>query len=60
VNVLVVLGLAALAVGAAGPLRTALQIGMDEHFQVIKSLLWAKGLSLYGQVWNDQPPLHTV
>jgi 4-amino-4-deoxy-L-arabinose transferase-like glycosyltransferase len=60
VNVLVVLGLAALAVGAAGPLRTALEIGMDEHFEVIKGLLWAKGFSLYAQVWNDQPPLHTV
>lgn len=33
---------------------------MDEHYEVSKGLLWAKGLSLYHQVWNDQPPLHTV
>jgi 4-amino-4-deoxy-L-arabinose transferase-like glycosyltransferase len=59
-NVWVVLGLAALAAGAAGPLQSALQIGMDEHFEVIKGLVWAKGFSLFAQVWNDQPPLHTV
>lgn len=57
---LLVLGLLALVVASAGPVRTAVEIGVDEHYEVIKGLLWAKGFSLYGQVWNDQPPLHTV
>jgi 4-amino-4-deoxy-L-arabinose transferase-like glycosyltransferase len=56
----VLLGLAALAAGTAGPVRTAVEIGMDEHAEVIKGLVWAKGFSLFAQVWNDQPPLHTV
>ncbi len=60
VATLVVLLLAALAAGTAEPVLTAVEIGMDEHYEVIKGLLWAKGFSLYHQVWNDQPPLYTV
>jgi hypothetical protein len=41
------------------PLRTAVQIGADEGFEVAKATLWLKGHQLYGEVWNDQPPLHT-
>lgn len=37
-----------------------IQIGPDEHFEVNKSLLWAKGYPLYTRIWNDQPPLYTV
>lgn len=59
------------AVGAAGmlaglaaalwrPLGEAVQIGGDEHFEVTKALLWARGHALYDEVWNDQPPLHTA
>ncbi len=56
----VVLGLAALAARSTGSLRTAVEIGMDERYEVTKGLFWAKGFSLYRQVWNDQPPLYTV
>ena len=38
----------------------AVEIGCDEHYEVSKGFLWAKGHSLYSEVWNDQPPLHTV
>ncbi|HEV2395229.1 MAG TPA: glycosyltransferase family 39 protein [Verrucomicrobiae bacterium] len=44
----------------AGPLHSAIQIGGDEFFEVNKGLLWAKGFRLYKEVWNDQPPLHTI
>jgi hypothetical protein len=41
------------------PLRTSVQIGGDEGFELAKAVLWTKGYKLYEQVWNDQPPLHT-
>jgi hypothetical protein len=41
------------------PLRTAVQVGGDEGFELAKATLWLKGYKLYEQVWNDQPPLHT-
>jgi hypothetical protein len=56
----VIFVLAVLAGATAGAVRTAVEVGMDEHYEVVKGLLWAKGFSLYGQAWNDQPPLHTV
>jgi 4-amino-4-deoxy-L-arabinose transferase-like glycosyltransferase len=56
----VVLGLAALAIASSGPVSTAAEVGIAEHYEVTKALLWAKGFSLYSQVWNDQPPLHTL
>lgn len=40
-------------------LRSAIQIGPDEYFEVTKAALWAKGYVLYERVWNDQLPLHT-
>jgi hypothetical protein len=52
---LIMLSLASLA-----PIRSAVQIGADEYFEVTKGFLWAKGYSLYDKVWNDQLPLHTV
>ncbi|HSU57229.1 MAG TPA: glycosyltransferase family 39 protein, partial [Candidatus Dormibacteraeota bacterium] len=42
------------------PLRTAIQIGGDEGFELAKATLCLKGHSLYTEVWNDQPPLHTL
>jgi hypothetical protein len=57
---LLALGLVALVMAIAEPVGTAIQIGPDEHYEVIKGLLCAKGFLLYRQVWNDQPPLHTV
>src|SRR6266508_1807509 len=41
------------------PLRTAVQIGADEGFELAKATLCLKGYRLYAEVWNDQPPLHT-
>lgn len=41
------------------PLRTGVQIGADEGFELAKVTLCAHGHSLYSEVWNDQPPLHT-
>jgi 4-amino-4-deoxy-L-arabinose transferase-like glycosyltransferase len=41
------------------PLRTALQIGGDEGFELAKATLCLKGYHLYTDIWNDQPPLHT-
>lgn len=41
------------------PLRSAVQIGADEGFEVAKATLCLHGHRLYSEVWNDQPPLHT-
>jgi 4-amino-4-deoxy-L-arabinose transferase-like glycosyltransferase len=41
------------------PLRTVVQIGADEGFELAKATLCLKGHNLYTEVWNDQPPLHT-
>lgn len=41
------------------PLKTAVQIGADEGFEMAKATLWLSGHHLYTEVWNDQPPLHT-
>ncbi len=41
------------------PLRTAVEIGADEGFELGKATLCLNGYKLYSQVWNDQPPLHT-
>src|SRR5437660_12932548 len=41
------------------PLRTAVQIGADEGFELAKATLCVHGHQLYSEVWNDQPPLHT-
>lgn len=49
-----------LALTTAETVRSAIQIGGDEPFEVTKGLLWAKGYPLYKQIWNDQPPLYTV
>jgi len=41
------------------PLRTVIQIGADEGFELAKATLCLQGSKLYTDVWNDQPPLHT-
>jgi Ca2+/Na+ antiporter len=41
------------------PMRTAVQIGADEGFELAKATLCVHGQRLYTDVWNDQPPLHT-
>lgn len=42
------------------PLGSAIEYGADEGFELIKALMVSKGFSLYGEIWNDQPPLHTL
>ena len=42
------------------PLRTAFRIGADEAFEFTKGRLYGDGHRLYSEVWNDQPPLHTM
>lgn len=41
------------------PMRTALEFGGDEGYELMKALLVSRGHPLYLEVWNDQPPLHT-
>jgi hypothetical protein len=40
-------------------LRTALECGANEGYELMKALLVSQGNPLYGEFWNDQPPLHT-
>jgi hypothetical protein len=56
---LVVLVLSFLIIECFVPMRTAVQIGADEGFELAKATLCVKGHHLYTEVWNDQPPLHT-
>ena len=42
------------------PLRTALELAGDEGTELIKGYMCSKGFSLYTQIWNDQPPVHTM
>lgn len=41
-------------------LMSDFELDTDEGFNVIKAWLYAQGFPLYGQMWNDQPPLYTV
>jgi 4-amino-4-deoxy-L-arabinose transferase-like glycosyltransferase len=47
------------ALQAFFPMRTAVQIGADEGFELTKATLCLRGHKLYTEIWNDQPPLHT-
>lgn len=60
IAVLVIWAFALLLVKGHQSLGSALEIGSDEHYEVTKALLWVRGLSLYANVWSDQPPLYTV
>ncbi|HWV99159.1 MAG TPA: glycosyltransferase family 39 protein [Candidatus Acidoferrum sp.] len=40
-------------------LGSALRLGDDEGYEVIKGLLCSKGYHLYTDIWNDQPPVST-
>lgn len=42
------------------PIRTAIQLGADEGFEVGKATELLHGFKLYAEVWNDHPPLHTL
>ncbi|HWW01835.1 MAG TPA: glycosyltransferase family 39 protein [Candidatus Acidoferrum sp.] len=40
-------------------LGSALRIGDDEGYEVIKGVMCSKGYHLYTDMWNDQPPVST-
>ena len=42
------------------PLGHVVQVGADEGFELAKATLCLRGYSLHADVWNDQPPLHTL
>ncbi len=58
--VLATIGLICVVVSNSETLNSALAINGDEGFEVTKAALWMNGFQLYDQVWNNQPPLHTV
>lgn len=41
------------------PLASRIEFGGDEGYELQKALLMNRGWTLYREVWNDQPPLHT-
>lgn len=52
------LGFGLMLVGGT-PWSSAFQFGMDEGYELMKGWLVSRGHALYGDFWNDQPPLHT-
>src|SRR5690348_8838248 len=42
-----------------GPVHSAVELGVDEHYELNKALLWSRGCPLYDRIWSDQPPLYT-
>ena len=40
------------------PLGTALEIGGDEGYELMKGFLCSKGFAMYKDIWCDQPPLY--
>ena len=42
------------------PLKEAFEFGGDEGDELIKGLMCGRGFRLYTEVWNYQPPLHTL
>lgn len=48
------------AIAACLPLGTIVEIGGDEGFELLKAFLCYKGYVLYSEIWNDQPPAHTL
>jgi hypothetical protein len=41
-------------------MESVTRIGADEGFELAKATLVSKGHQFYSEVWNDQPPLHTL
>lgn len=48
-----------LAILAWCPLAARIEFGGDEGYELQKAFLLRRGLVLYCDVWNDQPPLHS-
>lgn len=42
------------------PIGQSVEFDTDEGINLIKALLYSNGLSLYEEIWSDQPPLLTV
>ncbi|MBX3745255.1 MAG: glycosyltransferase family 39 protein [Verrucomicrobiae bacterium] len=49
-----------LVLGCFVPLGATFQFWPDEGYELMKALLVSRGHTLYSEIWNDQPPLHTV
>ncbi len=42
------------------PIASRIQFGGDEGYELQKALMMRRGFDIYGNFWNDQPPLHTA
>lgn len=49
----------ALAILVWCPLASRIHLGGDEGYELQKARLLNRGWTLYRDIWNDQPPLHT-
>ncbi|SPE59575.1 membrane hypothetical protein [Verrucomicrobia bacterium] len=58
-GLLVVLG-GLLLIFSRLPLGTAFEFGQDERYELMKGFLCSKGFVLHKEIWNDQPPVHTM
>ena len=47
------------AIVSVMPISSALILGSDEGFELVKAFLEHRGFHLYSQIWSDQPPLFT-
>lgn len=57
---LVALFFAVMVVTKISALTSDFELDTDEGFNIIKAWLYSRGFPLYGQMWNDQPPLYTI
>lgn len=58
-GVLIVVGVV-LLIYSMLPLGTALRLGGDEGYELMKGFLVSKGYKLYQQIWCDQTPLFPI
>lgn len=49
-----------LVFGCVVDIAHVFEFGGDEGFELQKSFMVYHGYKLYSQIWNDQPPLHTL
>lgn len=45
---------------ASSSIKYTFEFDSDEGINLMKSLLYLKGFSLYKEIWSDQPPLFTI
>jgi hypothetical protein len=49
-----------IAMASIPQLRSAVEIGGDEGYELMKAFLHNAGYELYAEIWNNQPPMHTL